>query len=402
MSDKAAPAQLVEFTLIPKGTLIRPETALSIEQAFAPYVEQFKELSAHVSTITDPKEAKVTRLKLRKVRTDTDKKHQELKAESLAYGRTLDHCKNLINAQIEPIEEKLEAIEKAEERRIATLLAERRQQHLAALAPYLDPTLPAPFVDGITDSQFATILENVKMLHQAKIERERKEQEERTRLERAAAEERERLRVENERLQREARELEEAARVEREKAEAEKKAAEAKHAQERAEAEKKAKAERDAIEAKAKKEREAAEVKRVAELKKAEAKFAAERAETERKAEYDRQVEAARQKELDEKARREREELEQKAKAERAKREELERRAAEEKAAKEKLEREKQEAADKAAAAPDREKILAFCKAVLAPPLPDVKGAKAKRMVKDTAGEVQAQINMLETLAKKL
>lgn len=397
MNKTPDPAPLVHFTLVPKGTLIKAEQALTIEEAFAPYALQFKELSATISTITDPKAAQVARLKLRKVRTDADKKHEELKRESLNYGRALDTAKNLINEHIRPLEEKLKEIEEAEERRLAQILADRRKQHLAALAPYLDPAVPPPFVDGITDDQFAAMLDNAKLLHQAKIERlERlaKEEEERQRL---AREEQARQQAELDRLREEALQREEILRQQREEAERLRLEQEERHRKEQEATAAQAKKLKDAADAKLKKEREAAEKLR----KEQEAKFAAEREEAERKAEYDRQVAAAKQKELDEKARREREELEQKAKAERLKREELERqqRAAQEAEARRK--QEEQEAAERAAQAPDKEKLLAYLHAVLNIPTPTLKSAKAKKIAAKYIDELQCSFeNFADEISK--
>lgn len=337
MNPPTTPAPLVEFTLVPKGTLIKPEAALTIEQAFAPYALQFQELSATLSTITDPKEAKAARLKLRKVRTDTDKKHEEMKRESLNYGRALDTAKNLIHEQIQPLEEKMREIEEAEERRLAQIIADRRRQHLAALAPYLDPNVPAPFVDGITDDQFAAMLDNAKLLHQAKIERQQREERERLEREEQQRQEQERIRLENERLREQAAE-QERLRLEQEE----------RHRKEQAARDAEAKKLKDAADAKLKKEREAA------------------------------------QKKLDEE-RRQREAAEEQARIEREAREKEQRAAAEaERARKEdeaRRQREAQEAAERAAAAPDKEKLQTYIAALKLIPAPTVKTKKAQALI---------------------
>ncbi len=368
-SDLPTAAPLVEFTLVPKGTMITAAAALTIEQAFAPYVEEFKALSAHVSTITDPKEAKVTRLKLRKVRTDTEKKHQEMKAESLNYGRTLDHAKNLINGQIEPIEEQLRAIEEAEERRIAALIADRRQKHLAALAPYLDPSLPAPFVDGITDDQFATMLDNAKVLHQAKIDRQQREERERQERDAADAERRRKEQEELDRLREEALQQQETLRKERAEQDRLRAEQEERHRKEQAAKDAEAKHQKEIADTAAKKIKDAADAKLKKEREAAELKLAEERAKRE---ELGRQQQAL-------------------IEAENQRRAEEERR-----------QQEAADAAERAAQAPDKEKIIIFCRALMRTPIPAVTSKKAKRLLSEQFSEIQTRILALENDAAKL
>lgn len=351
------PAPLAEFTIVPKGTLINdPKAALTIQQAFEPYVAQFRELSVMASEIKEPKEAKVMRLKLRKVRTDTDKKHQEMKADSLAYGRALDTAKNLINEQIQPIEQQLEEIEKAEERRLAQILKDRREQHLSQLRPFLDPLLPEPFVDGMTDAEFAQMLDNAKLLHQAKIDRREREEKERIERERQEREEKERQQAELDRLREESLQQQERLREERERAEQAQRDQEEKHRKEMAAAAEKQRKEKAAIDLALKKQKDAADAKLKKEREAAQAKLDEER----------RQREAA-----EEQARLQREELERQQRerdeADRLKREDEERR-----------QQAAADAAERAAQAPDKVKLAMYVTSLMETEIPMAKTAKGR------------------------
>lgn len=364
-----AAAPLIEFTLIPKGTIIKPEAALTIQQAFAPYLEQFKELRAHTDEITDPKEAKVTRLKLRKIRTDTDKKHQELKAESLNYGRTLDTAKNLINGQIEPLEAKLEGIEKAEERRVAEILAARKKGHLEQLRPYLEPGMPEPFVDNITDEQFARMLENAKTLQQAKIELQQREERERLDRKRLAREEQERQQAELDRLREEALQTQERLRLEREEQEKLRLEQQRQHEAE-LERQRKEQADKDAAAAeKLRKEKAENEAKLKKEREANEAKLAAERRQREALEEQQRLATEAENRRL---------------------------------AAETCRQEEAADAAEKAAQAPDKVKLAAYSAALLAVQAPQVKTKKAQALIEIFTPRIVELITELQARTAKL
>ena len=143
--------------------------------------------------------ARVTRLELRKQRIAIEKKHDELKADSLAYGKAVDLVQRVALEQIKPVEEHLLLQEKYAE----TKQEERRQARIAErtakLAQYVDDVTVYNYGD-MGDDAFALLIDQVR---DAKEKREAEEK--------AAAE-----KAEHER-----REREEADRVAREKAEAE-------------------------------------------------------------------------------------------------------------------------------------------------------------------------------------
>ena len=105
--------------------------------------------------------ARKTRLELRTQRIAIEKKHDELKADSLAYGKAVDLVQRVALEQIKPVEEHLKLQEqyaevKQEERRQARI-AERT----AELAKYVDDVSVYNYGD-MGDEAFALLLDQVK------------------------------------------------------------------------------------------------------------------------------------------------------------------------------------------------------------------------------------------------
>ena len=130
------------------------------------------------SQTADMKMARIGRLELREKRIAIEKKRKQLKEQSLREGQTIDGIAKFLKELIIPIEGYLDD-----------------QEH---------------FVENQEKAR----------LEAERIERERKEEEERIAKEKAEAEERERIRLENERLKKEAEEREAALMKERAKVEA--------------------------------------------------------------------------------------------------------------------------------------------------------------------------------------
>ena len=265
--------------IVPGADSLPPSLLVNIEEGFRDSFVQAEKwrqqaLAIRVTSADQKAEMKLARtirLELKDIRVNAEKKRKALKEDSLRMGKAIDGVNNLLLAAIEPLERHLEEQEKFAERLIAEQRAKLQADRSQALAPYLAAGQIVPALDVMTEEQWTGYLEDAKLLHEAKIERERREEADRIAREQAEAAERERLRIENERLQREAAELEAKAKAEREAA-----------AKAQREAEEKARKEREALEAKAKAEREAAE-RELARIKaEAEAATAKERAERER------------------------------------------------------------------------------------------------------------------------
>lgn len=365
MSTIAEPSPL-ELVVATSG--LDPAGALALKTEFTPFFVQAEEWSAKIATVTDPKIARASRLVLKGIRVEADHKRASLKETALGFCRTVEAAFNTIEARIKPMEATLleieTAAERAEQARRDALKAEREKQ----LALYI-PKLGLTGLGDMPDADFDALLSNLKVAHEAKIEaarraeadrlaREQQEAVERAAKAKADAEERERLRIEyerelaeNERLRKEAAAREESARIEREKAERARVAAAAKAKKEREAVEAKAAQERRMAEAAAKAERD-----RLADIARAE-REARERLEAEAKAVRDR--EAARQaKEAEEAAR--------------------------------------------AAAAPDREKLVAFALLLGSVELPEMTTAKGKAAVADIAQRLCDLTNLITGKASSL
>jgi len=289
--------------------------------------------------VSEMKAARAARLKLRTIRVGAENTRKELKAESLKRGREIDNVAKMIATLCEPEEARLEDAEKFAERAEAARRKALAESRAILIAPY---GVDVQFVDlgGMPESTWATFLEQARTAHDAKIAAEAKAKAEAEAAAKAAAEEQARIRAENERLRLEAVEREKAAKAERERMEAE----------QRAEREK------------ARKEREAAEEAAAAQRRELEAKARAER-------------EAREKVEAEQRAERERAEREAKAKA---------------------------LAAKKAAAAPDREKLMALADALDAMDIPKMATDDGKRAMADVVVSIRNASHNARTWAASM
>jgi hypothetical protein len=251
--------------------------------AYAPFAVaggNIKAKIAETDTLT-PAAAREFRLAMVKVRTGSNKKRQDLKADSLLRGKAIDGLHALIELDATSVERQMDEIEKAAERAEAARVAKLREDRLASLRPYVtDPSAYA--VEKMTDSAFSELVESSRLAYEARerarieaeakakaqAEADRKAAEEAAaaRLEAAKAEAAEKAKREAERVAADAiaaaarREAEAKAAAERAKAEAEEAAAKAKADAERAAA----RAKRDAEEAEARRVEEAERTKKAA------------------------------------------------------------------------------------------------------------------------------------------
>lgn len=392
-----------ELQVIVQQNSLQPATAQSLQSSFAPIFAQARGVieKSRGIVVTDAtqklemKMARACRLELKAIRVAGDKLRKELKDESLRVGRAIDGFNAILLHIVETEEKRLQAQEdfvaEQEAQRKAALKADR-EKVLASIQ--VDPNLYQ--LDQMSEETFQQLVEGTKLARAAEAERRRKEEAERIEREAKAAAEQERIRQENERLKKEA----------AEKAAAEKMAKERRHDLHCTRmailgAEKLLTngevQDADFVESYGTQTEEefaviltrfrerAAENKRLAE-ERAEAQRKLKEAEELAKAEKAR-VDAER-KAAEEKAAKERAAIEAKAKAER---EAAAKKHAEEKAAREKLEREidEQKAAEekrladiaeaqrKAAAAPDKDRLIAYAYAVQALELPSASTPEA-------------------------
>lgn len=230
------------------------EGATSLRNAFAPHFTKFEEIVGRIKAvdIVTPKQAREFRLALKAERVACDKTRKAQKEDSLRRGKAIDGVYSVYEYQVTPVEEAMEAVEKAAEIAEANRKQALAESRRAELTPYRD----TQFYDlgSMPEAAWAQLLADAKLSHETAQAVAAKVEQDRIAAEKAAAEAKAK------------REAEEAAERERMKAENERLAKVA--AEERAqreEAEKKAKAEREAAEKKAQEERKAAERKAAAE-----------------------------------------------------------------------------------------------------------------------------------------
>jgi septal ring factor EnvC (AmiA/AmiB activator) len=194
----------MKFDIVPQELgLDKPSTA-SLETAFAGFFKDAEEWKGKAEIITDPKDARTARLELKSLRVSAEKKRKELKADSLRMGKAIDGANNILLAIIVPIEKGLESIEKAEERRLAEVLADMIACRTDKLRAFIDNDTPIPNVGAMTEDQFQIVLDDAKLLFDTKAEAVKKAAEETAKREAEEAAERVRVAKENEELKKEA------------------------------------------------------------------------------------------------------------------------------------------------------------------------------------------------------
>lgn len=283
MSDQNEIVVKVDTALVESG--LSEDGIVSLKSSFEPHFSGFNETRGEALQVqeNEPKKAREIRLKLKNIRVAADKTRKALKEDSLRRGRAIDGMNNILLAELKPLEERMDDIEKAEERREAERIRQLVEQRAELIREYADPEHYK--LAEMDDEAFSGLLGGLK---KAKAEREEQErlQREKEERERKEREEREaKLKAENERLRKE---KEEADRVAAEKAEQERKAREEQEAQLKAEREAREKAERDARKAEEERQQEIRRIEeeKQAEIRKREAQEQAERErlEKERKA----------------------------------------------------------------------------------------------------------------------
>jgi hypothetical protein len=377
------PASEIEAVHTESGLTV--ERFTTIRAGFAGHFTELASIleAAKQVTVLKPKAARAIRLELRALRSAADKTRKELKDNALKEGRAIDGLNKVLIAHASPVEDEMEAIEKAEEIAAAkareALVVERGR----LLAPYADPSI-YPLGD-LTEEQFKSVLETLKGTHERKLEQERQRAEAEAKRVAEEAAERERLRAENERMRAENERLAKIAEQERAaRAEAEREAAAAAAA----------KAEERRLENEAR-DRHLAEVDAFARKLEAEQMAAAAKA----KADADAAIAA-----LEEKGRREYAEAKAKIDAAEKAAADAKFKAETEHAAKVRAEQEAEAKAErarkKAAAAPDAEKVRSLAKMIRVIPIPKLSdGSPLQQKIADQVSKFAA---WLESEAEKL
>lgn len=362
-------ARSTEIVRVVEQSGLDASTGSALVKAYTPFwmdAQSVVQQSAGI-VVTDPtqvteiKESRALRLKLRAIRTDAEKVRKTMKEDSFKRGKAIDNVNNALLLLIEPEEKRLEEQEKIAER----IEAERKAANKAMRDAEIrklggDPQFYQ--LGDMSEVGWKQLIEALSAQKEARELAEKKLAEERAEAQAAHIAEQQRIREENARLKAEADEREKAVRIECEKAETALRAAQ-----------EKARIEREAIEARARKERVEAD-----------AIAAKERAEQQAKADADRRA-------ADEPLRKERAAREAIEAKERARKIEAENIAAAEAKAKRKAE-----------AAPDREKLVALAEEIGNVEMPALVSQEANRGLLVTRGMIDATIAFIHDLAEKL
>lgn len=364
-------AQTVEVLPTLEMSEVPQEFQVKIRASFGELMQQAdtlvtkaRDISAMDESPEQEAQARTTRLALVKVRTGAEKIHKEMKQGILVQGRAIDGAKNIVIAATQPSEKDMQAIEDRSELRAEEERKKLHEKRFAELNKFTTAynTLS---LGRLSADEYAGLLDDAQLAHEARIAREKKAEEDRIAAEKAAEDERKRIEVE---------------RIEKERI----------AAKERAELEKKLKveqAERERIEAEAKAER----AKTEAEQKRKDAEAAKALAEEKAKAEAERAKLEAQIKAEREKA----ETAERAAKAESDRLAKIEAdRIAAEKAAKDAAEAE----AKKAALAPDKQKIAAYAIALSAIDIPTGTTQAGKKALAQVGTVIDAALSEIRTI----
>lgn len=383
MSTETATLEIVapeqaQLVAVVQQNALPAEAAQSLQSSFAPFFSEARSVieQSRGIVVTDAsqrlqiKMARECRLALRSIRVKADAARKALKDESLRRGKAIDGFFNIFLHLAQTEESRLEEQENIAARQEADRKAALKIEREAICLPLgINPLLYQ--LADMSAETFSDLINGQRLANEAKEAARAKAEAERIAKEKADAEERERVRLENERLKKEAAEKEASLKAEREAA--------AKAAKEAAD---KAAAEKAVIEAAAKAEREAADKA----SREAAAKAKAEREAIEAKAAEEKRIAA-------ESARKEREAAEAVAKKERDARAKVEAELKAQRDAAAKIEADRVAAAKKAAAAPVREKVLAFAAALRALNAPDIQH--------DLRYEIGAEIARVATWVEK-
>ncbi len=246
--------QTNELVQIVEQTGLEKQTSDNILSSFTPFLEQANEWKSKAEALVvtseeqvkEMKEARIARLELKKIRVEANKIREQLKRDSILYGKAVQGAYSVIEFLIKPIEEHLEQQEKFVEIQEANrkeALKQLRTPEVEALQEFIPYGLD---LGEMTEEDYSKLINGAKAQKKTKEDAEKKAEEERRAKEKAEREEQERIREENERLKAEAEERERLAKIEEEKRAKERAKEEARLAKEKADQDEALRKEREA------------------------------------------------------------------------------------------------------------------------------------------------------------
>ena len=181
------------------------ETKLTLKNEFSLFFEQAEEWRVKaeglvindISQKEEMKQAREARIALKNIRTNTENKRKELKEESLRTGKAIDGMANIIKFLIVPIEEDLRAKEDFEKIYNEKLAAELLEKRSSELGGY-DVETSFYKLGEMPQESYNQLLDNSKLAFNARIESQRKIEEDRLNKEKEYRLEQERIKKENE------------------------------------------------------------------------------------------------------------------------------------------------------------------------------------------------------------
>jgi hypothetical protein len=379
-----------------KLSVVVADTGMELEKAKSIWVQfedSFEAINAcaekvrglEITDISQKEEMKLarsTRLELKRIRVDAEKKKKELKDGILKEGRFIDATLKLITDATRPVEANLLDMENFAKRKEAERLAQLKQDRLAELAPYDVDTQFIDFVQ-MTDDEFSQLLEKSRVAYRTRQEREQIEREKR--IERERREEEARIAREKEEADRRAKAEAEIERLRKEQEERERELKRQQEEERKRFEEEKARIRQEQEE----REREREKI-RAEERAREEAERKKEREEIARQLAEERAVAEKARQEAEESARKEREAREEMERKERELREKQE--------AEELARREEDERRIKLEQASDKEKLSAYLNTILALNVPSVDSQAAMNILNELRFAIQEAITDTKTL----
>lgn len=215
----STPQEFKPVTLVlPTSQELESQSLQNLKEVFEPLYIQAEEwrqkaLACKVSDEGDVqgmKFARDSRLALRSIRTEVERRRKAAKEDSLRKGKAIDAMANTFKAAVEPIEAFLLEQEEFAIRAQAKRSDELRKNRIDLIAPYRVSVLPD--LAALSEAEFQNFLAEAKELYELRLAREKRENEERQRREEEGVKLREedRVRLENERLKAQAAKQEEA------------------------------------------------------------------------------------------------------------------------------------------------------------------------------------------------
>lgn len=201
------PTESVELVIVPELetskelAVLNPESRLTLKQVFTPFFVDFKTLQTEASEIAvnAPVAARAMRLKLRKVRVACDKARKQAGEDAMTYKKSVDGIYKLLESNLDPIETRMEGIERAEQIAAQEKANALKTKRLAELLPFGQDNT---FYDlaNLPEMQYQQLLGSQQVAHEAKQAAIKKEADDRAAAEQARLKRETDLAAENARL----------------------------------------------------------------------------------------------------------------------------------------------------------------------------------------------------------